>query len=127
MKYTVTWSLPKKFEQGNFGVDVEGVYLIGYRDAATDKRHPVYVGQGDVGSRLADHFRNNDCIERRLNYAARVGYYRYEEVEDEDDWLDIELGLYEKYGSSKLCNEIEPAGSGRYRTIEVEGVFSSLR
>jgi hypothetical protein len=38
--------------------------------------------------------------------------------------LDIELGLYRKYGgSTKLCNEIEPPGSGRYDHIEVKEVF----
>ena len=38
MKFQVRWSEAKTFKEGNFNTDVEGVYLIGYRDTQTDKR-----------------------------------------------------------------------------------------
>ncbi len=123
MKFKVAWSKAKKFEEGNFDLSVQGVYLIGYSDTATDKRHPVYVGQGDVGARLADHYRKNSCIKKRVNQSGRIGYYRYAEVEDEEDRQDIEFGLYQNHGGPKLCNEVEPPGSGRYEEVEVEELF----
>jgi hypothetical protein len=123
MTFKVTWSEPKKFAAGNFNVAFDGVYLIGYRDTATDKRHVVYVGQGDIGTRLADHLRNNASVKRRIGQAGRVGYYRYATCADEDIRLDIELGLYRKHGGSVLSNEIEPCGSGRYGQIEVSEEF----
>lgn len=121
--FNVTWSAPKKFETGNFNFQFDGVYLIGYRDTETDKRYIVYVGQGDIGTRLADHLRNNARIKRRIGQAGCVGYYRYAKCTDEDMRLDIELGLYRKHGGTKLCNEIEPPGSGRYERIEVKEEF----
>lgn len=124
MEFQVRWSEAKKFKEGNTNIAVEGVYLIGYRNTKTDKRYPVYVGQGDVGTRLADHLNNNGCIKGRINQSGRVGYYRYAEVADEDDRLDIELGLYYNHGGSKLCNQVEPPGSGRYENVEVEELFS---
>ena len=124
MKFKVTWSEPKKFEDGNFDINADGVYLIGYRDQQTDKRYIVYLGQGDIGTRLSDHHRKNACVKRKIGQAGRVGYYRYAKCADEDDRLDIELGLYHKHGATGLCNEIEPPGSGRYGNIEVEEQFS---
>ena len=115
MKYTVNWSQAKKFEKDNFSPHGNGVYLIGYRDTETDKRYPVYVGQGDISTRLADHLRNNTYVNKRINKAGRAGYYRYAKVADEDDRLDVELALYHKHGGSKLCNEIEPIGIGPVR------------
>lgn len=123
MTFTVTWSEPKKFEAGNFKTDFDGVYMIGYRDTGTDERYVVYIGQGDIATRLADHLRNNGCVKRKIGQSGRVGYYRYAKCTDEDMRLDIELGLYHKNGGSKLCNEIEPPGSGRYEHIEVKEVF----
>jgi hypothetical protein len=124
MKFKVTWSEPKKFEDGNFDISSDGVYLIGYRDQQTDKRYIVYVGQGDIGTRLSDHRRKNAGVKKKIGQAGRVGYYRYAECTDEDDRLDIELGLYHNHGGIKLCNEIEPLGSGRYGNIEVDEQFS---
>jgi len=123
MRFKLTWSKPRKFEERNFDLRVGGVYLIGYRDPGENTRYIVWLGQGDVGSWLADHYRNNSYIKRRLNQVGRVGYYRYAEVEEVDDRLDIELGLYHNHGGSSFCNEIEPAGSGRYTKVEVEEVF----
>jgi hypothetical protein len=123
MKFKVTWSEPKKFLDGNLKINADGVYLVGYRDEQTGKRHIVYVGQGDIGTRLSDHYRNNSCIKKKIGQVGRVGYYRYAECGDEDDRLDIELGLYHEHGGTKLCNEIEPPGSGRYGKIEVEEQF----
>lgn len=123
MTFKVTWSEPKRFETGNLNIASDGVYLIGYRDTATDKRYIVYVGQGDIGTRLADHLRNNASVKLRIGQAGRVGYYRYARCADEDTRLDIELGLYLKHGGSTLCNEIEPPGSGRYGQIEVNEEF----
>lgn len=124
MKFAVTWSEPKKFEDGNFRLAVTGVYLIGYRDTETNERYLIYIGQGDVGDRLSDHYQNNRRIGSKLKPDGRVGYYRYAKCEDENGRLDIELGLYRKHGGSeKLCNEIEPPGSGRYQIIEVEETF----
>jgi len=123
MKFKVTWSKAKKFEEGNLDLSVQGIYLIGYRDTATDKRHPVYVGQGDVGTRLADHYRNNTRIKKRVNQPGRVAFYRYAEAENEDDRLDVELALYRKHGGQILCNEVEPPGSGRNENVEVEEFF----
>jgi hypothetical protein len=123
MKFKVTWSKANKFEEGNLELSVQGVYLIGYRDISTNKRHPVYVGEGDVGTRLADHYRNNARIKKRLNQSGRVGYYRYAKAENEDDRLDVELALYHRYGGPDLCNEVEPPGSGRYENVEVEESF----
>ena len=114
MVFRVTWSEPKKFEAGNLNIGSDGVYLIGYRDKASDKRYVVYVGQGDIGTRLACHLRDNASIMRRIGQAGRVGYYRYATCADEDTRLDIELGLYRKHGGTALCNEIELYGSGRY-------------
>lgn len=126
-KFKVAWSKPKKFEDGNFNQDFDGVYLIGYRDTRTNERYPVYVGQGDVGARLSDHYQNNACIKKRLGQANRVGYYRYAECADEDDRLDIELGIYHNHRAAKICNETEPPGSGRYDKIHVEEEFSGTR
>jgi len=123
MRFKVTWSKPKKFKEKSFDLSVDGVYLIGYRDTARNTRYIVWLGQGDVGSQLTDHYRNNSWIKKRLYQVGRVGYYRYAEVEEEDDRLDIELGLYHSHGGSSLCDEIEPAGSGRYAKIEVEELF----
>lgn len=124
MKFTVRWSRPKKFEEGNFSVDCVGVYLIGYRDTSTNKRYVSYVGQGEIGTRLSDHYNKNRCVRERVRQQGRVSYYRYAECEDEDDRLDIELGLYRKHGGSeKLCNENEPPGSSRYETIHIEEIF----
>ena len=55
-----------------------------YRSPATDERYVVYVGQGDIGTRLADHLRNNVSVTRRIGQAGRVGYYRYATCADED-------------------------------------------
>lgn len=104
-------------------MDSDGVYLIGYRNTETDKRYTVYVGQGAMSDRLSDHLKKNSCIKRRLSQTGRAGYYRYARVENEDDRLDIELGLYHNHGATKLCNEVEPPGSGRQGTIEVEEQF----
>lgn len=123
MSFTVTWSEPKRFEAGNFNIGVEGVYLIGYRDTETDKRYILYVGQGDIGTRLGDHFCNKTNVKRKIAQLGRVGYYRYAKCGDEDTRLDIELGLYRKHGGSALCNEVEPPGSGRYGCIEVSEEF----
>ncbi len=123
MRFTVTWSEPKRFAEGNFGVHDEGVYLIGYRDTATDARYVVYVGQGAIGTRLADHSRDNTCVTKKLGHPGRAGYYRYAIVPDEDDRLDIELGLYNKYNPASLCNDIAPPGSGQYTTIQVDESF----
>lgn len=123
MTFNVTWSEPKKFEVGNINIASDGVYLLGYRDTATDKRYIVYVGQGDIGTRLADHLRNNASVKRKIGQEGRVGYYRYAKCADKDTRLDIELGLYRKHGRSTLCNEIEPCGSGRFAQIEVNEEF----
>jgi len=123
MRFSVRWSKAQKFEAGNFNVDGDGVYLIGYRVEGTKDRYPVYVGQGDIGTRLADHYRKNARINKRLDHPARIGYYRYAACSDEDDRLDVELGLYRKHGAEKLCNEIEPPGSGRYAIIDVEETY----
>lgn len=123
MNFTVKWSEPKKFKDGNFAIDADGVYLIGYRDTRTDKRYLVYVGQGDIGTRLADHYRNNICVKRKIHEDGRVGYYRFASCRNENDRLDIERGLYHNHGGTKLCNEVEPPGSGRYARIEVEEEF----
>jgi hypothetical protein len=123
MKFKVTWSKAMRFEEEYFDLNAQGVYLIGYRDTATNKRYPVYVGQGDVGARLADHHRNNECIKKRVNQSGRVGYYRYAKAENEDDRLDVELGLYQNHGGPKLCNEVEPPGSGRHENVEIEESF----
>lgn len=123
MTFNVTWSEAKKFEAGNLNIASDGVYLIGYRNTATDERYVVYVGQGHIGTRLADHLRNNVSVMRRIGQAGRVGYYRYATCADEDTRLDIELGLYRKHGGSALCNEVEPCGSGRYGQIEVTEKF----
>ena len=124
IKFKVTWSEPKKFENGNFNIDVDGIYLIGYRDIQTGKRYVVYVGQGDVGTRLTEHHRKNSCVKRRIGQVDRIGYYRYATCTTEDDRLDIELALYHNHGGTALCNEVEPSGSGRYQKIEVEEYFS---
>ena len=124
IKFTVTWSEAKKFENGNFDIDVDGVYLIGYRETQTNKRYVIYVGQGDVGSRLSDHHRSNACVKKKIAQPGHAGYYRYARCANEDDRLDIELGLYHNHGGTALCNEIEPSGSGRYQKIEVEERFS---
>jgi len=124
-KFTVTWSEPKKFQEGNFsGLDFDGVYLVGYRDTRTDKRYVVYVGQGNVGIRIADHFRSQAKIKARLNLPNRIGYYRFARCPDQDSRLDIERGLYCNHGKTTLCNEIEPCGSGECEQIEVAEVFS---
>jgi hypothetical protein len=123
MKFQVRWSEPKKLQEGNFKISADGVYLIGYRDEQTGKRYILYVGQGDIGTRLADHHWNNSRIQKRIGQVGRVGYYRYAECADEGDRLDIELGLYHQHGGKKLCNEIEPSGSGRYWQINVEEQF----
>jgi hypothetical protein len=123
MRFKVTWSKPKNFKERSFDLSVEGVYLIGYRDARTNTRYIVWLGQGDVGSRLVDHYRNNSSVRKRLNQVGRVGYYRYAQVEEEDDRLDIELGLYHNHGGSNFRNVIEPAGSGRYAKVEVQELF----
>ena len=73
MTFNVTWSEPKKFEADNLDIAFDGLYLIGYRDTATDKRYIVYVGQGDIGTRLGDHLRNNTSVNRRIDQAGRVG------------------------------------------------------
>lgn len=124
MKFTVRWSEAKKFQEGNLDVNFEGVYLIGCRNTSTDKRFPIYVGQGNIGDRLRFHFNNNQCIRNQVLQDGRAGYYRYAKCEHDSDRLDIEFGLYRKYGGSeKLCNEVEPPGSGLYRTIEVVEEF----
>src|SRR5689334_21057087 len=41
MKFQVKWSEPKKFQEGNFKINADGVYLVGYRDEQTGKRHIV--------------------------------------------------------------------------------------
>ncbi len=124
MKFTVTWSEAKKFEDGNFkGVDFDGVYLIGYRNLKDDKRYPVYVGQGAIKRRLEDHLADNACVQRRIRDGG-AGYYRYARCASEDDRLDIELGLYRNHGGDKLCNENEPPDSGRYPEIVVEEKFA---
>ncbi len=105
MKFTVTWSEAKKFEEGNFeGLDFDGVYLIGYRDLKEDKRYVIYVGQDAVKDRLKDHLANNTCIQKRISNGG-AGYYRYARCANEDARLDIELGLYRNHGGRKLCNE----------------------
>ena len=123
MRFKVTWSKPKKFKRRRFDLSVDGVYLIGYRDTARNTRYIVWLGQGDVGWQLANHYRNNSWIKKRLNLVGRAAYYRYAEVQEEEDRLDIELGLYYNHGGSDFCNEIEPAGSGRYAKVEVEELF----
>ena len=123
MKYRIEWSKPKKFELNNFnGTDFNGVYLIGYRKASDNKRYIVYVGQGNVKNRLEDHITNNNCVNNKIDKEG-VGYYRYYKCVDDNDRLDIELGLYNKYGPSGLCNEISPPGSGISRKIEIEEIF----
>lgn len=125
MKFSVTRSEPKKFQEENFfGLDFDGVYLVGYRDTATDKRHVVYVGQGNVGTRLADHFRNHTRIKARVCLSGCVGYYRFARCADKEVRLDIELGLYRNHGAKSLCNELEPCGSGTCGEIVVSEVFS---
>jgi hypothetical protein len=120
MTYKVYWSEPKKFQEGNLNIDLIGVYLIGYRDTATNKRSVVYIGKGHIGDRLVYQYHNNPCIRKKIRIAGRVGYYRFSECDDENARLDAELSLYRKYGGSeKLCNKIEPGGSGRFREIEV--------
>jgi len=123
MTFKVTWPEPKKFDTGNLNIAFDGLYLIGYRDTANDKRYIVYVGQGSIGTRLADHLRNNASVNRRNGQAGRVGYYRYSKCADEDTRLNIELGLYRKHRGPSLCNEIEPCGSGRYEQIEINEEF----
>lgn len=122
MKFKVFWSGPKKFNTDNFEKlsDFEGVYMIGYRNVKTDKRYVVYVGQGLIKDRLEDHYYNNKCVKNRVFRNGGAAYYRYDEVSDEDDRLDIELGLYNKYGKDKLCNDQKPEGSERYDEDEIE-------
>jgi hypothetical protein len=123
MKFKVTWSKPKTFEEGNFNIDGDGVYLIGYRDTTTNTRYIIYIGQGEIGDRLAYHHRNNRRVQRRVGQDDRVGYYRYSKVGREADRLDIELALYQKYDGERLCNEVVPPGSGRYQSVEVDESF----
>lgn len=125
MKLTINWSTPRKFQEGNFGgLDFDGLYIISYRRPNTDKRFVIYVGQGCVDKRLSDNYWNNTCLSRKIRKNGGIGYYRFARCSDEDDRLDIELGLYNKYGEKdKLCNEQEPSGSGRYEDIVVEEKF----
>lgn len=82
----------------------------------------MYVGQGDIGERLAHHFWNSRCIQQRTGQTGRIGYYSYTRVDREADRLDTELALDRKY-DGKLCNEVEPPGSGRSDAVQVEETF----
>ncbi len=120
MEFTVTWSGPKKFNDDNFAnLNFDGVYLIGYRNLETDKRFPVYVGQDLIKDRLSDHYKNNKCIKDKVFKSGRSPYYRYAKVSDENNRLDIEFGLYNNHGKTKLCNEIEPPSSGPYEKNDI--------
>ena len=124
MQFTVNWSEPKKFQADNFSeINFDGIYMIGYRKEGTNGRHPVYFGQGYISTRLVNHFENNAKVLAKIR-ANGIGYYRFAKCSNESDRLDIELGLYRKYGGKeKLCNEIDPPGTDRYSEVSVIEVY----
>jgi len=122
MRFKVWWSRSMKFEPGNFGLSVEGVYLIGYLDKRWNRKYVVYVGQGKIGPSLADNF-NKPRIKALIGVPGRVGYYRYCECRDRDERLAIEWCLYRKHGGPELCNEAPPPGANRNWRVILQEEF----
>lgn len=73
-----------KFETFNLGsVDEHGVYVIGYKKPDAYSICTVYVGQGDVAARLADH-RSDSRITSYRDRGALYTTWAEVQVHDRD-------------------------------------------
>ena len=98
-----------------------GVYEYYSIIKVSEKKKKKYVGEtDDLNRRFREHLNDEEenlCLKKLLQ-EKYVWFYRYSIINDEDDRLDAELGLWIKYKHE--CNKEKPKGSGKGRFKIVE-------
>jgi excinuclease UvrABC nuclease subunit len=127
-KIRVNWSKPLPFVLDNAASVPEkgGVYEIlePIKEGEKSYLHRRYVGQTDnLRKRFQDHLNEaepNKCIKKLA--ANKITKFDYALLEKQDDRMDTERALYDKYKSQLSCNDTSPAGSGRRLLADIEEI-----
>lgn len=105
---SITWTKHTQVDVSNPPLfpDEDGVYVIA--SCVGNQKTPIYVGQGDITTRIMDHIRNNHCSIQQLGNNCCIYYTK---VESQKDRENIEYTLYCKYRENhRLCNDKIPSG-----------------
>ena len=106
------WHDRYKFDETNvknYVIDKGGNYMISVK-LESGKYRPIYLGKAKyLEARLLRHLSDdeeNECLKKHVN--KYLLHFRYCYVNNEEDRMNIEHTLYEKY--TPECNKVSPDG-----------------